>query len=74
MRVGRMIKLVAIVGVGALALAGTLFTIGRGRGQCPQCGYAGDLSECKHCGWTACLSCWQSRGKYTCPNCGRGNP
>lgn len=74
MNIGKTMKWVVALGAGALAVAATLLTYSRGRGQCPQCGYAGDLHACKHCGWTACLSCWQARGKYTCPGCGQGNP
>lgn len=60
--------------VSGMLAATALTTRSAGRGQCPQCGYAGDLHECNHCGWIACLSCWQARGKYTCSGCGQGNP
>ncbi len=74
MNIGKAMKWTLALGAGALAAAATLLTYSRGRGQCPQCGYLGDLHACKHCGWTACLSCWQARGKYTCPGCGQGSP
>jgi len=46
-----------------------------GRDDCPQCGHTRDLHSCKHCGWTACLPCWQDRSQYnTCPSCRRSNP
>ena len=51
-----------------------LTTRSGGRGRCPQCGHNKDLHKCKHCGWTACLACWQKEGRYTCPGCKRGNP
>ncbi len=70
-RISKPLILLTVVGVTAAA---SLFTYSRGRGQCPQCGYAHDLHACKHCGWIACLGCWQNMGKYTCPACGRGNP
>ena len=65
----------ALVTLGSLMLAAMFWlTRSAGRGQCPQCGYLHDLHACKHCGWTACLGCWQTRGKYNCPGCGSGNP
>ena len=70
----RIPRTVLVIGAGLL-VAGVLFlTRSAGRGQCPQCGYLHDLIACKHCGWTACLGCWQSMGKYTCPGCGQGSP
>lgn len=74
MNFGKTMKWMLTLGAGALAVTAALLTYSRGRGQCPQCGYAGDLHACKHCGWTACLSCWQQMGKYNCPGCGQGNP
>lgn len=74
MHVGKTTKWMLALGAGALAAAATLLTYSRGRGQCSQCGYAGDLHAYKHYGWTTCLSCWQARGKYACPSCGQGNP
>ncbi len=71
-RISKPLILLAAV---AVTVAASLFTYGRGRGQCPQCGYAGDLHECKHCGWTACLACWQRMSQYnTCPSCEQANP
>lgn len=56
----------------AATIVASFMTEDRGRGQCPQCGYAGDLHACKHCGWTACLACWQRMSQYnTCPSCGQ---
>ena len=53
----------------------SLLTYNAGRGDCPQCGHTSDLHACKHCGWKACLSCWQGLSKYdTCPGCGRSSP
>lgn len=67
-------RFLTFMGTALFALILTMLTIKAGRGQCPECGYRGDLHKCKHCGWTACLACWQRMGKYTCPECGRGNP
>ena len=75
MNIKRLLKLGAVLGTGVLAAVVAMLTIGAGRDQCPQCGYLGDLSDCKHCGWRACLSCWQQKSQYnTCPGCGRSNP
>ncbi len=75
MNVKRVLKPLVILSAGALAVAAVSLTYSRGRGQCPQCGYLGDLSACKHCDWTACLACWQRMSQYnTCPGCGRSNP
>ncbi len=75
MTITQILKPVAIASALVALVAMALMTYDRGRGQCDQCGYLGDLHECKHCGWTACLSCWQRRSSYdTCPNCGRSNP
>ena len=74
MNVKRVLKPPVILSAGALAVAAVSLTYSRGRGPCQQCGYQNDLHACNHCGWTACLSCWQAQGKYTCPGCGRGNP
>jgi hypothetical protein len=70
-RIGKPIVLTAAL---LTTVAASFLTYSRGRGQCPQCGYAGDLHACKHCGWTACLPCWQRMSQYTCPSCGRGSP
>ncbi len=74
MNIKRTFKLAVTLGVTTLAAVVALMTYKAGRGQCRQCGYQNDLHACKHCGWTACLACWQAKGKYTCPHCGRGNP
>ncbi|WP_423223588.1 hypothetical protein [Candidatus Amarolinea aalborgensis] len=75
MHIGKVVKWMIWLGAGALAVAATLLTDSRGRGACPQCGYSHDLYACKHCGWTACLGCWQRLSQYnTCPGCGRANP
>lgn len=75
MNARRIVQVTAVVAAGAMAVAASMLTISRGRGQCPQCGYMGDLHECKHCGWTACLSCWQRMSQHnTCPSCGRYGP
>ena len=74
MQVGKLIRSALLVGAGALLTGVAFLTRSAGRGQCPQCGYLGDLHACNHCGWTACLSCWQRMGKYNCPGCGQGNP
>jgi hypothetical protein len=65
-------KLLATLGAGALVTLALGMTLKAGRGQCPECGYQGDLSDCKHCGWRLCLRCWQAVTK--CPNCERSNP
>ena len=32
-------------------------------------------ARCKHCGWTACLGCWQRMSQHDdCPGCGRAEP
>ena len=75
MRAKRFFTGLVIVAAAVTAAAAALFTYSRGRDQCPQCGYLHDLHACKHCGWTACLACWQSKSSYnTCPSCGRSNP
>ena len=74
MKLTTALRIVSGVIVGGVLTAIAFATRSAGRGQCPQCGYAGDLHECNHCGWTACLSCWQRMGKYTCPSCGQGSP
>jgi len=58
----------------ALLVVAIFFTRSAGRGACPKCGYQNDLHACKHCGWTACLACWQTYGKFKCPGCQNGNP
>lgn len=68
------LKIAVIVGTGMIAAGVIFLTHSAGRGQCPQCGYLHDLHACRHCGWTACLACWQRLGKYNCPSCGRGSP
>lgn len=56
LRIGKQAGRVVLVALSLLAL---FLTINAGRGPCPQCGYQNDLHRCKHCGWTACLACWQ---------------
>jgi hypothetical protein len=71
----RVRSFLSLMVVALFVFAAALLTYSRGRGQCPQCGYMGDLHECKHCGWTACLSCWQRMSQHnTCPSCGRYGP
>jgi hypothetical protein len=70
----RFLKSGAFLGVGILTVILSMFTVSAGRGQSPQCGYRADLHACRHCGWKDCLSCWQSKGKYSCPDCGRASP
>jgi hypothetical protein len=70
----RLIRLGFTLSAGVLTAILSMLTTSAGRGQCPQCGYQADLHACKHCGWTACLGCWQKHGKYGCPDCGRANP
>jgi hypothetical protein len=75
MKVSQIVKPIAAIATGAVLIAFVLLTYSRGRGECPQCGYMGDLHECKHCGWTACLACWQRMSEHnTCPGCGRSSP
>ena len=75
MHIGKTMNWMIRLGVGALTIAARLLTYSRGRDACPQCGYLHDLQACKHCGWTACLGCWQRMSQYdTCPSCGRHNP
>ena len=72
---GRLSKLSLAVGAGLVTMAMMLLTRSVGRGQCPECGYRGDLHQCKHCRWVACLGCWQKMSQYnTCPKCGQSNP
>ncbi len=71
----RFLKSSMAIGTGLLTIALTMLTRSVGSGQCPECGYRGELHECKHCGWVACLKCWQTLSKYnTCPKCERANP
>jgi hypothetical protein len=75
MKVKQIHNFVVALSAGTLAATLAMLTISAGRGQCPQCGYQGELHDCKHCGWRACLTCWQQKSKYnTCPNCERANP
>ncbi len=75
MNVKRVLKPLVILSAGALAVTAALLTYSAGRMQCPQCGYLHDCHSCKHCGWTACLACWQRMSRYnTCPSCERANP
>ena len=75
MHIGKTMKWMIRLGAGALTVAAMLLTYSRGHGACPQCGYAHDLHACKHCGWTACLGCWQSVSQHnTCLGCGQGIP
>jgi hypothetical protein len=70
-----LVRLLIFVGTGLSVIVLINLTVGVGRGQCPKCGYRGDLHKCKHCGWTACLSCWQRMSRHnTCPNCERAHP
>ena len=63
------------LGASTLLVGGlTVFTYDAGRGKCNSCGHNAHLSACKHCGWAMCLRCWQTKGKYNCPNCERDNP
>ena len=75
MKLSHIGKPLALLAVGAAVGAVALMTRSAGRDQCPQCGYLHDLHSCKHCGWTACLGCWQRMSRNdTCPSCGRADP
>lgn len=78
MKARRIIQVAAAIAAGALMVVASMLTIRPSYGVCPQCGFNGNLSECKYCGHTLCLSCWQKaereQGAYICPDCGRGNP
>jgi hypothetical protein len=74
MSIKRVSRLLTALGTITLLAILALLTYSAGRGNCPRCGHTRDLYACKHCGWTACLACWQSMGKYNCPSCGRGSP
>jgi hypothetical protein len=75
MRLRGLTRFAVAFGVSVWGVMTMFLTRSVGRGQCPECGYRGELHQCKHCDWAACLECWQRLSNYnTCPECGRANP
>lgn len=78
MKAQRIVQVAAAIAAGALMVAMSMLTREPRYGVCSKCGYNGNLSECKYCGHTLCLSCWQKaereQGANICPSCGRYGP
>jgi hypothetical protein len=68
MNVKRILTVVVLVGVGALAVVTSLRTKSAGNGECRVCGKWRDLHACRNCEWDACRDCWKEVGPY-CPRC-----
>jgi hypothetical protein len=78
MRLTPVLRRLPLIGTLLIGLALLWCTRPYGRGQCPRCGYLGDLSDCKHCGYRCCTGCYQKEqreaGYYRCPDCHQANP
>jgi len=70
-----MVSKIVKLGMLILMVGLSLLTRSGGRGVCRQCGHNAELHACKHCGFTACLACWQRLSRNnTCPSCKVGSP
>jgi hypothetical protein len=82
MKVKKLVKVMlmasAVIVGGTVLAAVSMMTHSSGYGRCQRCGYNGNLSKCKYCGYELCNErCWNDimlHGDNTCPCCGRGNP